>query len=135
MQLSDASNMFLELKGQEGFSPYTIDAYRLQHKLLIRDIGDLDVTEVTLQLLRAHLSHHSHLKPASLGHKIRAIKSLFNWLMEEELLLRNPTLKVNEPKRGKRVPKALTIEELELLRDSCRSSLEHALVEFSFASA
>lgn len=54
--------------------------------------------------------------------------------MEEEFLLRNPTLKVNEPKRGKRVPKALTIEELELLRDSCKSSLEHALVEFSFAS-
>lgn len=134
MRLSDASNTFLEVKGQEGFSAYTLYAYRLQHELLIRDIGDLDVAEVTLQLLRAHLSHHSHLKPASLGHKIRAIKSLFNWLMEEELLLRNPTLKVNEPKRGKRVPKALTIEELELLRDSCRSSLEHALVEFSFAS-
>ena len=83
MRLSDASNMFLELKGQEGFSPYTIHAYRLQHTLLIRDIGDLDVTEVTLQLLRTHLSHHNHLKPASLGHKIRAIKSLFHWLVED----------------------------------------------------
>ena len=134
MRLSDASNTFLEVKQQEGFSPYTIYAYRLQHELLVRDLGDLDVAEVSLQLLCTPLSHHSHLKSASLGHKIRAIKSLFKWLVEEEILLRNPTMKVNEPKRGKRVPKALTIEELELLRDSCRSLLEHTLVESSFAS-
>jgi integrase/recombinase XerD len=134
MYLSEASEAFLTVRSQEGFSQYTISAYRLQHELLVRDIGDLDIQDVTLQVLRDHLSHHGHLKPASLGHKIRAIKSLFNWLVEEELLLRNPTLKLNEPKRGKRVPKALTIEELELLRDSCVNALEHALVEFFFAS-
>ena len=80
------------------------------------------------------LKHHEHLKASSLGHKIRAIKSLFNWLLEEELLSRNPTLKLSEPKSGKRIPKALTIDELELLRDACESSLEHALIEFSFAT-
>ncbi len=134
MRLSEASNTLLIVRAQEGFSPHTIDAYRLQHQLLVRDVGDLDIKDVTLHILREHLSHQGHLKPTSIGHKIRAIKSLFNWLVEEELLLRNPTLKLNEPKRGKRVPKALTIEELELLRDSCSSSLEHALIEFFFAS-
>lgn len=48
--------------------------------------------------------------------------------------MRNPTIKLKEPKQGKRVPKALTIEELELLRDSCEDTLEHALIEFFFAS-
>ena len=134
MRLSEASETFLSVRAQEGFSRYTINAYRLQHELLVRDIGDLDIEDVTLQILRDHLNHHGHLKPTSVGHKIRAIKSLFNWLVEEELLLRNPTLKLNEPKRGQRVPKALTIEELELLRDSCRNALEHALIEFFFAS-
>ena len=134
VNLSEASETFLNVRGQEGFSRYTISAYHLQHELLIRDVGDMDIQDVTLQILRDHLTRNGHLKPASLGHKIRAIKSLFNWLLEEDLLLRNPTLKLNEPKRGKRVPKALTIEELELLRDSCVISLEHALVEFAFAS-
>lgn len=134
MRLSEASISFLSVRTQEGFSRSTILAYRLQHQLLERDIGDIDISDVTLQILREHLQHNSHLKPASLGHKIRAIKSLFNWLFEEELLLRNPTIKLHEPKRGKRVPKALTIEELELIRDSCRNALEHALIEFSFAS-
>ncbi|GMA63745.1 tyrosine-type recombinase/integrase [Alicyclobacillus fastidiosus] len=89
---------------------------------------------MTLNILRDHLSHHEHLKPSSLGHKIRSIKSLFGWLVEADLLVRNPTLKLKEPKQGKRDPKALTIDELELLRDSCNSSLEHALVEFFFAT-
>ena len=134
MRLSEASETFLSVRAQEGFSRYTINAYRLQHELLVRDIGDLDIEDVTLQILRDHLNHHGHLKPTSVGHKIQAIKSLFNWLVEEELLLRNPTLKLNEPKRGQRVPKALTIEELEFPRDSCRNALEHALIEFFFAS-
>ncbi|MFD1677407.1 tyrosine-type recombinase/integrase [Alicyclobacillus fodiniaquatilis] len=134
MRLSEASATYLNVRTQEGFSRYTIKAYRLQHALLIRDVGDIDIEDVTLPLLREHLSHHAHLKPSSLGHKIRSIKSLFKWLTEEDLLARNPTFKLNEPKPSKRVPKALTIEELELLRDSCTSPLEHALIEFFFAT-
>jgi integrase/recombinase XerD len=134
MRLSEASGTFLAVRRQEGFSAHTIDAYRLQHQMLIRDIGDLDIQEVTLDVLREHLRHNGHLKASSMGHKVRAIKSLFNWLFEEGGMERNPTLKLSEPKVGKRIPKALTIDELELLRDSCQSALEHALVEFSFAT-
>ncbi|GMA59644.1 hypothetical protein NZD89_08905 [Alicyclobacillus fastidiosus] len=78
MNLSQASEAFLTVRGQEGFSPFTIRAYRQQHKLLMRDIGDIQVEDVTLSILRNHLSHNELLKPSSLGHKIRAIKSLFD---------------------------------------------------------
>ncbi len=134
MRLSDASNRYLTLRAQEGYSPYTVKAYRVQHRLLIKDIGDVEIDTVTLEQLREHLQQHMHLKASSLGHKVRAIKSLFKWLVEEDLLVRNPTMKLKEPKLGKRVPKALTIDELEMLRDSCTSVLEHALVEFFFAT-
>ncbi len=134
MFLSEASALFLRVRTQEGFSRYTIKAYQLQYQLFIRDVGDLNIQEVNLLHFRIHLDHHGHLKPSSLGHKIRAFKSLFHWLIEEELIQKDPTVKLNEPKQGKRIPKALTMEELELLRDSCETALEHALIEFSFAS-
>lgn len=134
MRISEASELYLNVRAQEGFSPHTIDAYRLQHQLLERDIGNVDIKDVTLPVLRDHLNRNRHLKPSSLGHKIRAIKSLFNWLVEEGVLTSNPTSKLHEPKSGKRIPKALTIEEVELLRDACVTALEHALVEFTFAS-
>ena len=76
MRLSEASETFLSVRAQEGFSRYTINAYRLQHELLVRDIGDLDIEDVTLQILRDHLNHHGHLKPTSVGHKIQAVRTL-----------------------------------------------------------
>ncbi len=134
MQLSKVTESYLALRTQEGFSSYTIKSYRLQYSILIRDIGDLHIQDVTLQILRDHLSHNTHLKPSSLGHKIRAIKSLFKWLVEEEYIVKNPTFKLKEPKQGKRVPKALNIEEVEMLRDACKTIQEHALIEFFFAT-
>ncbi|QSO52827.1 hypothetical protein JZ785_02535 [Alicyclobacillus curvatus] len=40
--MSDAASRYLALRTQEGFLPYTIRAYQVQHNLLIRDIGDVE---------------------------------------------------------------------------------------------
>lgn len=50
MRLSEASKTFLEVRRQEGFSGHTIEAYRLQRRILLCDIGDLDLGQVTLQV-------------------------------------------------------------------------------------
>lgn len=134
MRLSDASTRYLTIRQQDGYSLYTLSAYRFQHQALIRDLGDWDVATVTLDDLRLHLAQYGHLQPASLGHKIRAIKSLFRWLEDEDLCVPNPTRKLKEPKLGQRVPKALTLDELEWLRDACVTTRDHALVEFFFAT-
>lgn len=135
MLLSEASKLFLSTKEQEGFSPYTLNAYRIQQTLLIRDIGDVDISDVTLQQLRDHLKKEAkHLKPSSVAHKTRAIKSMFGWLMYEDYIEKNPALKLREPKQDQRIPKSLTVEEIELLRDACKTDLEHAMIEFFFAT-
>lgn len=74
------------------------------------------------------------LKAQSLGHVVRILRGFFRWLFEEEIISRNPALKLKEPKAPKAIPKALNFEELELLRDACRSPVEHALLEFLFAT-
>ena len=134
MRLSEASERYLATRTQEGYSPHTIRAYRLQHQILIRDMGDVELALVTLDLLRAHVAHLSHLKSSSLGHKIRAIKGLFRWVEDEGLHVPSPVRKLKEPKLGQRVPKALTMDELKWLRDACRTTLEHAVIEFFFST-
>ena len=118
MRLSEASERYLATRTQEGFSPHTIRAYRLQHQILMREVGDVGLAAVTLDLLRTHLTHHGHLKSSRLGHKIRAIKGLFRWAENEEICVPSPARKLKEPKLGQRVPKALTMDELEWLRDT-----------------
>ena len=41
---------------------------------------------------------------------------------------------MREPRLPARIPKALSVEEVELLRDACEDLLEHALIEFFFAT-
>ena len=62
------------------------------------------------------------------------LRAFFKWLYDEGLLPHNPAVKLKEPKTPKAVPRALAFDELELLRDSCATPLEHALVEFLFAT-
>jgi site-specific recombinase XerD len=118
-----------------GFSPHTMKAYSLQLNMLIREIGDLEIEEVSLNLLKDYLAKQSErLKPSSLGHRIRFIRSLFRFAFEEGHVLRNPSLKLREPKMDKRIPKFLIEEDVIHLKISCHSPREHALLEFLYCS-
>jgi integrase/recombinase XerD len=55
-------------------------------------------------------------------------------MCEEEYVLRNVAVKLKEPKLPRRIPKALCIDDLELVRDACKTVREHALIEFLFAT-
>lgn len=46
MRLSDVSDRYLTLRAQEGHSLYTLRAYRVQHHLLIRDIGNVEIDTI-----------------------------------------------------------------------------------------
>lgn len=133
-RLSAATTAYLDAKRIEGYSPATIEGYGLQLKILRRHVGDKPLAEITLADLRDYLRQHTHLKPSSLAHKVRVIRAFFKWAHEEDLVARNPSLKLKEPKQPTRIPKAITIEEVELLRDACRTTQEHALVELLFAT-
>lgn len=134
MLVSEASSTYIRARRAEGYSPATLRQYNYQlHRFAIWS-NPRQVEEVRLNDLRDFVADQGHLKAQSLGHVVRVIRGFFRWLCEEELISKNPAVKLKEPKMPKAVPKALTFEELELLRDSCLSPLEHALIEFLFAT-
>lgn len=127
--------MYESDKRIEGFSPHTLKAYRLQATLLIRYFNDLEISTLTTEQLKEYLSKSSdHLKPSSLAHRVRFMKSLFRWTHEEGYIPRNPVSKLREPKVGKRIPKFLTEREIEHLREACLIPMEKALFEFMFST-
>ena len=135
MLLSKAWETYESDKRIEGFSPQTIKAYKLQSALLIRFFNDVQLVTITTDQLKAYLAKSSeNLKPASLAHRIRFIKSLFRWSHEEGHVPKNPASKIKEPKTGKRIPKFLTEVEIEHLREACCCPMEKALFEFMFST-
>lgn len=133
--LSRAIKLYLSQKRSEGFSPNTLKNKEFQLHRLLKGIGDRPVSEITLADLRTYVSTFDHLKASTRGITIRTIRPLFKWLVEEEFLDKNPALRLREPKLPKPVPKHLTIEELEHLREACQTVFQHALLETFFATA
>ena len=135
MLLSQTWETYESDKRIEGFSPQTLKAYQLQVTLLIRHFGDVEINSLTTEQLKEYLSESSKiLKPSSLAHRVRSMKSLLRWSYEEGLISINPAAKIKEPKVGKRIPKFLTEREIEHLREACYSPLEKTLFEFMFST-
>lgn len=135
MLFSEAAHDYLEAKQAEGYSPKTIAAYRLQYRLLGTYLGNPTLETITTAQLRGYLARDTdRLKPASLGHRIRSMHSLWKWLVEEEIVDVDPSRRIKEHALPPPIPKALSSEQLELLRDACKSPREHALVELFFAT-
>jgi integrase/recombinase XerD len=81
--LSRARELYESDKKIEGFFLLTLKAYQLQTKLLIQHFSDVDIKSSTTDQLKGYLSKSSeHLKPSSLAHRIRFIKSIFRWSHE-----------------------------------------------------
>ncbi|NRF95626.1 tyrosine-type recombinase/integrase [Paenibacillus frigoriresistens] len=135
MNLKDLWMLYEADKRILGFSSHTLKAYSLQLKMLVLELGDLELEEISLIILKDYLSRVSEkLKPSSLGHRIRFVRSLFRFAFEEGHLTRNPSIKLREPKMDKRIPKFLIEEDVIHLKISCRSHREHALLEFLYCT-
>jgi len=133
--LSKAWETYESDKRIEGFSQQTLKAYRLQALLIIRYLKYVKLETITTIQLKEYLAKSSEtLKPSSLSHRIRFMKSFFRWSHEEGHVSKNPAAKIKEPKAGKRIPKFLTEIEIEYLREACNSPLEKALFEFMFST-
>ena len=91
MLLSKAWETYESDKRIEGFSQQTLKAYRLQALLLIRYFEDVKLETITTIQLKEYLAKSSeNVKPSSLAHRIRFMKSLFPWSHEEGHILKNP---------------------------------------------
>jgi len=134
MRLSATWPLYEADKRLLGYSPHTLKAYALQARMLTEFLEDPNINEITTEDLKGYLASLVHLKPASVGHRIRFLKSLFRWAQDEGHITGNPSAKLREPKQGQRVPKALSEEDVEMLREACEGAFEHALVELVYTT-
>jgi integrase/recombinase XerD len=131
--LHDKIELFLSSKKLEGLSEITLDSYRLDLRIFADKVKKR-TQDITTADIRVYLGQFKHLKMSSISKKLSVLKSFFSWLASEEIIQRDPTVKIKPPKQEKRLPKALTIEELELLRESCKTVRQRAFLEILYAT-
>ncbi len=126
-------DQFLAAKRLEGLSELTLEGYALELRIFAEHIAK-PVEDITTGDIRAYLGRFSHLKMSSIAKKLSVLKSFFGWLSDEEIISRDPARRIKPPKKEQRLPKALTIEELEMLREACKTYRERALIEVLYAT-
>ena len=129
-------DMFLEaLSAEKGRSQKTLAAYASDLNAAQNIIGDL--LQATNEDIQNYLSNLDE-KPSSVARKSSALRSFYKFLMLEKIITTNPTTNLELPKRGRPLPKFLSIEEIELLISSAgdiKNSVRlRCMIELLYAS-
>lgn len=131
--LPEKIETYLSSKRLEGLSEKTLGGYKSELRVFSSYCQKATVL-VTTADIRSYLASFKSAMMSTIGTKLSVLRSFFGWLVKEEILLRNPTGKVNSPKKPKRLPKGLSIEELETVRESCKTLRQRAFLEVFYST-
>ena len=124
---------YLGAKRIDGLSDKTLGNYRCNLEMFAARVNK-SAAKVTTDDIRGYISYLDetrHLKDTSLQTHINTLRAFFGWLHTEEKIKKNPMSKIKSLKLDKKgARQALTVEELERLRDACKTYREKALIEF-----
>ncbi|MEW6063505.1 MAG: site-specific tyrosine recombinase/integron integrase [Nanoarchaeota archaeon] len=115
-----------------GFTNKTIQAY-LYHNKKFLDFIKKDVAVITTDDIKSYLAFlmsEKRLKPSSICLIISALKFFYEEILKKKELF----LDVKSPKLEKKLPEALTKEEVKSLIDAIENPKHKLLVEFMYAS-
>ncbi len=132
--IAEIDHFMSYLQNEKNASPKTIEAYSRdlmqfgaflcgetdasyeEYDMTVRkdDVPPADVTEADIRAFVEYV-YDRGLTRSSIERKIAAIKSFFTFLLNRDLVLRDPSEKVLYPKREKRLPKFLYLNQVDEL--------------------
>lgn len=107
------------LQLERGMSVNTVEAYTDDVRKLISYCTDagLSPTDITLDHLQQFAAecHDLGIAVRTLARIISGIKSFFHWLVRENYLENDPTMLLDGPRIGRKLPEVLSIEEIDAM--------------------
>jgi len=142
-QIQDFLNF---LDTEKGYADNTIAAYRNDLTQFLRYLEQQDqystwaeVDKDTIINYVLNLKEREYTS-STVARKVAAIKSFFHYLMAEKIVVDDPTATLDSPKVKKRLPKAISRDDIERLLaapsqgTSAKTQRDHALLEMLYAS-
>jgi integrase/recombinase XerD len=109
------------LKVTKGLSPNTISGYVTDLteyvEFIIKNYAISDPVQITKQHIRNFVARlkRKHNTNSSISRKMSAIRSFHKYMMSEKLVFTNVSLGVSLPKKQKKLPVVLSVEEVDAL--------------------
>lgn len=121
MQFPEAVEAFLVSRRAKILADRTLEWYEdmLQAFGKFLEKRSLESIDVAPGIIQIYLAQDvGRLAPATIHARWRSLSSFYGWLLEMELITKNPMLKVGEPKVPKRQPRTAKLEEYITLLES-----------------
>ncbi len=141
--MNDLFNSFLDYcRFQKNLSNKTIKAYSIDFKQFMSFVSSLNLTTkgieyVNKDIIISYLKHLSEkYKIKSIKRKIACLKTFFNYLESEDIILVNPFRKVKiQLKEPKILPKSLTLNEIESILRNAYNSVPNITDSYAYKTA
>ena len=114
-----AVDQFLQSLRQRNASIHTIKAYSGDLDEFANYVGSRGWKHIDHLTIRGFLSHlyEKGLGKTSVARSLAAVRSLYRWLAQEDVVEQNPAALVSTPKLPKKLPRVPTIEEMNSVLD------------------
>ena len=128
------------LQAERGLAQNTIDAYRRDLTAFCDFLYKLADIDDFNKIARLHINyyikelHDKNYSPTSVTRKIAAIRGWFRWLSANEITPTDPSLGVELPKLAKKLPKVMTVAEIENILKNHLTDIESAVLEVLYGA-
>lgn len=122
---------FLSAKRVEGCSEKSMRYYESTIRNALASVGK-NVKDVSTDDLRQYLDEYQQRSGASrvtVDNIRRILSSFFAWLEEEFYIVKSPVRRIHKVKTGKVVKETYSDEALEMMRDSCETTRDLAMID------
>ena len=123
--------IFLSAKRVEGCSEKTMRYYESTIRNALTTVGK-SVKDISTDDLRHYLDEYQQRSGASrvtVDNIRRILSSFFAWLEEEFYIVKSPVRRIHKVKTGKVVKETYSDEALEMMRDSCETTRDLAMID------
>ncbi len=133
--MNDRILLYLASKKIDGLSRNTLECYSRHLGRFALNIRK-NVEDITTMDIRMHLAAYAKtgVKNSTIGTETDILRCFFKWLEDEEYINKSPMRKIKPIKVEKRLRKALSVEEMEILREGCKTYRQRALLEFFYST-
>jgi integrase/recombinase XerD len=139
MFIQNIAEYMESLEVERGLSQNTIDAYQRDLTAFSEFLHASGIEE-TENIKRTHINYYIKLlhdesyTPASITRKIASIRGWFKWLLANEFINIDPALGIELPKLQKRLPKVVSVADIEKILSNGLDETESVVTELLYGT-
>ena len=124
---------YLEL--EKGLSQNTLDAYRRDLESFADSVDISDVNSVDRLMINTYVRslRENKYAPTSIIRKVASLRGFFKWASSIGILEKNPASTLEQPKIPQKLPKVVSIREIEEMLHNNLTPIQHVIMELLYS--